>query len=470
MDVPESGLHRWAAIVLSLIVSFAFFLGVALWQRYVPAKPSDPKADSPAAVAPAGATPPPAARDCLFPGSGTDYFDECPDPEGYYSSRRHFDLGSSNRVRRALVLLEKDEDRTLHLRLSKADLDEMPTVDEVLPLVEVSPEESAEILERIHRGADVLRPRFEDSRSGGELALDRVWVLTPPVAGFELRAKGGDNYEPPELWSVDLRSGKVLWSEALDFNNDIEFSASRPSTFFLFSGAEGLKLFDLREGRLCATQEPSSRVGWSPRRPFYLGNGTDLQYVEGETIWRIDLSNCQRRAVGSIVLPAKALSRFASVDRVETSRDGSVLAATIVERFTGVNLLRDPSPVRRLYVWLAYDGNRYVEGRRVVVRAHNALHGLETDFWESMRQPLLLGTFIRHRNLNPTRGAAIREDPTGEMSHILIRNREGNFYALRTPSKQGAGLDLDPNRGLLRYAGKWWDLKVLDRPFESDLG
>lgn len=467
MDVPKSASPRWSALLLAAIGSVLFLLVAALWQRFAPVTRSGPARNPAAAEAPATATA--AAQDCLFPGSGTDYFGECPDPEGYYSSRRHFGLASPDRFRRALVMLEMDGDRSLHLRLSKADLDEMPTVEEVLPRVEVSPEESAEILQRIRRGGEVLRPRFEESRNGGELALDRVWVLTPPVSGFELRSKGENNYEPPALWSVDLKSGKVLWSEALDFNNDIEFSASRPSTFFLFSETEGLKLFELRAGQLCSTQEPSSRVGWIARRPVFLGNGGALQYVEGETIWRLDLSTCRRRAVGTIVLPPHELARAVRLESVSTTSDGTVVLATIREGFAGVvALARDPSPDRRQHVWLEYDGERYVEKRRVFVRSHNAIYGFDGLSEELARDPLLVAGYFQNFELDLATGEPNRPSRSGDLSHVLIRNRQGNFYALRT-SARGAGFQVDLRRGLLKYAGQWWDLKVLDRPLESDL-
>ena len=468
MEEPRSASRQWSAILLPAIFAVLFLLALAVWQHCMPAELPTLKAAPPLAAPSVETGLPPLARDCLFPGSGTDYFGECPDAEGYYSSRRHFDLDSPNRLRRALVVLELDEDRSLHLRLSKADLDEMPTVEEVLPRVEVSPEESAEILQRIHRGAEVLRPRFEESRNGGELALDGVWVLTPPIAGFELRSKSGDNYEPPELWSVDLKSGKVLWREALD-HNDIEFSASRPSTFFLFSETETLKLFDLRAGRLCSTQEPSSRAVWIARRPIFLGNGSALQYVDGETIWRLDLSTCRRRAVGTIVLPPHELARAVRLESVSTSSDGTVVLATIREGFAGVvELARDPSPDRRQHVWLEYDGERYVERRRVTVRSHNAISGFDGLSWELAGDPLLVAGYFHDFQLDPATGKPDRQSRSGDLSHVLIRNRQGNFYALRT-SARGTLFQVDSRRGLLNYAGKWWDLKVLDRPLESDL-
>ncbi len=471
MEEPRSASRQWSAILLPAIFAVLFLLALAVWQHCMPAELPTPKAAPPLTAPSVKAGLPPLARDCLFPGSGTDYFGECPDSEGYYSSRRHFDLDSPNRLRRALVLLEMDPDRSLHLRLSKADLDEMPTVDQVLPLVEVSPEESAEILERIHRGAEVLRPRFEEARSGSEPALDGVWVLTPPVAGFELRSKSGDNYEPPELWSVDLKSGKVLWSEALD-HQDIEFSASRPSTFFLVGESGSLELFDLRAGRFCSTQEPSGPVGWIARRPLFLDNGSTLQYVEGETIWRLDLSNCQRRAVGTIVLPPHELARAVTLESVSTTSDGTVVLATIREGFAGlVELARDPSPDRRQYVWLEYDGERYVERRRVTVRSHNAISGFDSFdglSWELAGDPLLVAGYFRNFELDPATRKPNRRSRSGELSHVLIRNRQGNFYALRT-SARGSLFQVDSRRGLLNYAGKWWDLKVLDRPLESDL-
>ncbi len=469
MDDPRPASRRWQAILLPAIFSVLLLVAVAVWQHRWPAELPSPRSAPPPAATSAEVGLPDAGRDCLFPGSGADYYGECPDSEGYYSSRRHFAVDSPNRLRRSLVLLEMDEDRSLHLRLSKADLDEMPTVDEVLPLVEVSPEESAEILARIRRGSEVLQPRFEDSRSGGKQASDGVWVLTPPVSGFELRSKGGDNYEPPELWSVDLESRKVLWSEALDFNYDIEFSASRPSTFFLFSETEGLMLFDLRAGRLCSTQEPSSRVGRILRRPFYLGNGTDLQYVEGEAIWRLDLSTCQRRAVGTLVLPPHELAAAAELESVATTSDGTVVLATIQEGFAGVvELARDPSPNRRQHVWLEYDGERYVERRRVTVRSHNAISGFDGLSWELARDPLLVAGYFQDFQLDMATGKPNRQSRSGDLSHVLIRNQQGNFYALRT-SARGTLFQVDSRRGLLNYAGKWWDLKVLDRPLESDL-
>jgi hypothetical protein len=464
MDVPKSASTRWSALLLAAIVSFSLLLLVALWQRFSPAMRPGSEGVPETRLAPPDATAPPPERDCLFPGSGVDSFGECPDSEGYYSSRRHFDLASPNRFRRALVMLEMDDDRSLHLRLSKADLASMPTVDETLPLAEFAPDESAD---------DPLLPEFEVTRyenygeGAGGLVERR---LTPPVAGYELRLNGDELNEPLQLQSVDLASGKIVWTEeglSGSFSR-VEFFQPDPLLFFLFSDFDGGGVFHLRKGLLCRFQRNEAvPEGVFVREPLFLDDGRQFQFVKGETIWRLDLSDCGKRSVGAIVVPPRGPSRLASLATVAPNRDGSVLMAAIEER-SGPVMARDPNPRRRQYVWLEYDGTGYVEKRRVRVRAHNAIDGFESISWEAPRSPLLQVSYFQSFERDPATGELDRRNFSGEISHILVRNEEGNFYALRAPLKGGGG-QVDSKRGLLEYAGRWWDLKVLDRPLESDL-
>ena len=119
-------------------------------------------------------------------------------------------------------------------------------------------------------------------------------------------------------------------------------------------------------------------------------------------------------------------------------------------------------------VWLEYDGDHYVERRRVSVRSHNAISGFDGLSWELAGDPLLVAGYFQNLQLDPATGRPDRQSRSGNLSHVLIRNREGNFYALRT-SARSTLFQVDSRRGLLNYAGKWWDLKVIDRPLESDL-
>lgn len=469
MVASKSAPRRWSAILLTAIFCSLLLLSVATWQRFLAGRPPGPMGDPPAARLSAEAVPALSARDCLFPGSGTDNFGECPDAEGYYSSRRHFDSDSPNRLRRALVMLEMDGDRSLHLRLSKADLASMPTVEETLPLAELAPDESPD--DPLAR--DPLLPEFEVTRyeDYGEGAAGLVERrMTPPVAGYELRLNGDELNEPLQLQSVDLASGKIIWTEeglSGSFSR-VEFFQSDPLLFFLFSDFDGGGVFHLRKGLLCRHQRNEAvPEGVFVRKPLFLDDGRQFQFVKGETIWRLNLSDCGERSVGAIVVPPRGPSRLASLVNVAPSRDGSVLLATIVES-SGPVLARDPNPRRRQYVWLEYSGTGYVERRRVSVRAHNAIDGFESSPWEASLSPLLEVSYFQRFERNPATGELDRRTFSGETSHILIRNEEGNFYALRTPLKGGGG-QVDSRRGLLRYAGKWWDLKVLDRPLESDL-
>lgn len=469
MEEPRSASRQWSAILLPAIFAVLFLLVLAIWQHCMPAELPSTEAALSLAAPSVETGLQPAARDCLFPGSGTDYFGECPDAEGYYSSRRHFDLDSPNRLRRALVILEMDADRSLHLRLSKADLASMPTVEETLPLAELAPDESPD--DPLAR--DPLLPefevtRYEDYGEGAGGLVERR--LTPPVAGYELRLNGDELNEPLQLQSVDLASGKILWTEeglSGSFSR-VEFFPSDPLLFFLFSDFDGGGVFHLRKGLLCRYQRNEAvPEGVFVPEPLFLDEGRQFQFVKGETIWRLNLSDCGERSLGAIVVPPRGPSRLASLATVAPSRDGSVLMAMIVES-SGPVMARDPNPRRRQYVWLEYNGTGYVERRRVSVRAHNAIDGFESSSWEASHSPLLQVSYFQRFERDLATGELDRRTFSGETSHILIRNEEGNFYALRTPLKGGGG-QVDSRRGLLNYAGKWWDLKVIDRPLESDL-
>lgn len=470
MEEPRSGSRQWSVILLPAIVAVLILLALAVCQHCMPAELLSPEAAPSPTAQPVETGLQPPARDCLFPGSGTDLFGECPDPEGYYSSRRHFDLASSDRIRRALVMVEKDEDRTLHLRLSKADLDEMPTVEEVLPLVGAPPAES----EGRSNDNDPLLPHFALTRS--EFADEGIAgiverKLTPPLAGFELRLIGDEFEEPLELQSVESATGRVLWREpsVQEAFPRIEFLPSNQAIFFLHSDLYGGAVFDLRKGLRCRYQRGGElRSGFFPELPLFLAEGREFQFAEGDTLWRVDLSDCRRRAVGKIPASDHELSQEASLEKVATSSDGAVVVVEILEWFSRAQVPRDPDARRALFLWLEYDGERYVEKRRVAVRAHNALSGFAGLSWEMSRNPLLVATYCQDFNLDSATGRVMRSERTGPVSHVLIRNRHGNTYALRTPASK-AGLAVDSRSGLLKYAGRWWDLKVLDRPLESDL-
>lgn len=403
-------------------------------------------------------------------GSGPDSFGDTPDKDGYYSSRRHFDLDSKDKVRRALVLLEKDADGTLHLRFSKADIEEMPTVEEVLPRLENAPAESEGLL----RNGDRLLPRFEvttfeDHGEGTTSTVERR--LTPPVSGYELRLNGDEINELLELQSVDLTTGQMLWNEPgiAGQPDRIEFFARDPMLFLYYNDFDTLGVFDIRKGLRCRYRTDTARLGTYCPWPSFVGDGKEIQFVEGETIWRVELSACKKWEVGRISLPPRPTSGIVTLAHSEASDDGSILLATVGQ---SDSLVRSPTglnPVQVQYIWLEYEGAGYVEKRRVYTRAHNSIAGTESAVVESTRDPLLIVNQFRSRTLNRTTGALERQDGSAAVTFLLVRNGQGNFFALRAPSNPGVGVLVDSRRGLIHYGDKWFDLKVLARNLENDL-
>lgn len=403
-------------------------------------------------------------------GSGPDFFGDTPDKDGYYSSRRHFDLASKDKVRRALVLLERDSDEKLHLRFSKVDIDEMPTVEAVLPLVENAPPESEALL----RNEDPLLPslevtHFEDHGEGTASTIERR--VKPPVAGFELHLNGDEINELLELESIDLATGKRLWNVGGIEGpvTRIEFFASDPYLFYLFSNFRGGGVFDLRTGLRCRFQRDLERNSGIFRPwPSFVGEGHEFQFVEGETIWRVDLSTCQISSVGKVAIPSAAPSGVVDLAGADASADGSIVLAAVGRSSSAFRSPGGLASVEIQFIRLTLEGKSFVERRRVSARTHNSVLGTESAVTETCREPLLVASQFRSRTLNPATGGLERESFSSPVTYLLIQNRFGHFFALRAPLNQGVGIRIDRTRCLLNYGNQWFDLRVLDREEESD--
>jgi hypothetical protein len=166
-------------------------------------------------------------------------------------------------------------------------------------------------------------------------------------------------------------------------------------------------------------------------------------------------------------VPPRPASGIVELAHAQASDDGSVLLATVGQSNSAFKSPKGLSQVQLEYVWLKYDGSKYVETRRIYTRAHNAIEGTESAVTESTRDPLLVVNQFRSLTLNPTTGALERHYSAAAISYFLIRNGDGNFFALRAPMNSGVGVLLDRKRGLLRYGEKWFDLKVLVGTFDD---
>lgn len=429
-------------------------------QRWTPGLPPDPHSSLSAAAQPK----------VITWGNDPDYFGDLPDKDGYYSARRHFDLKSKDKVRRALVLLDKDADGSTHLRFSKADIEEMLAVEEVLPLVETPLGQGEELLRRIN---PLLPPievtRFESSGEGTASTVERT--IQPPVAGYELRLNGDEVNELLELQSVDLATGKILWKEGgiVGPVSRIEFFGEDPHLFYHFSHFRGGGVFDLRTGLRCPFRRDLERNSGIFRPwPSFVGKGSEFQFVEGETIWRIDLANCQIRSAGKIPVPPAAPFGIVDLVNADATSDGSIVLAAVGRSSSAPRSPTGLDSVELEFIRLTLEGESFVVQRRVSARAHNSVLGTGAAVTETCRDPLLVISQFRSRTLNQETGELETNSFSAQVSYFLVRNRFGNFFALRAPRNQGVGVVIDRTRGLVHYGNQWFDLKVLDREETND--
>ncbi|MFN7941181.1 MAG: hypothetical protein U0X73_06255 [Thermoanaerobaculia bacterium] len=416
-------------------------------------------------------TPEPRAKALVW-GRDPDEFGGIPDAEGFYSQKLHFDLSASDPIRRAQFLLERNARGELELLLSKQDLEKMPTLDQVLQRVE-GPDDR---LDATGRYVDPLLPRFHRLAeiAPGEVGSWQARDVAPSPGGDHLlrisyRVQGPDDDDPDEgpflLECLAAPSGSVAWRSEVYYADRFEFAADNPDLFYYLDTARGGGVYSLAEGLICALPGASAvNRGHYAAWPTFVNGATALSYGFGDRIESIDLSTCGVRQFGEWTVNRRGLTGAVSVTSLFSSLDGRAALASAREEVRGAAAPNGRRPFRAAYVTTVATELRDGEAteRTVFGRLFNNLLGIEGAVLESVPNPFLTVNQLRSRDgpfeLPGQRGMDFHH---ANVCFLLVRNAHGRFFALSLAEQSHFGLELDRQRGLVRFRGAWWSLRPL---------
>ena len=245
---------------------------------------------------------------------------------------------------RALVHLERDPDGSLNLRLSREDIEKMPTVDEVLERVAgLNAQDPGDAL-------DSLIPSFEYApvEDAGESSPTSRARVVPPIPGYEIyllsfagRDEGTDD-ERMTIQVVDTAASRLLWqSHFYDPPDRLEFSGDSQAYFYLASDQAGGEVFSLTNGPLCSFRRAVGRAdSLLVRWPLFIEDAGALLFVKNDSkVRRLNLEDCTVHEIGSIDLDLKVKPIQATIFAASFSTSGQRLLVG-VEKPTGHKSLR----------------------------------------------------------------------------------------------------------------------------------
>lgn len=395
------------------------------------------------------------------PAAIRDAFGSTADEDGFYSKKLHLDLASSDPIQRSHVRLEQDSNGTLHLRLSKLDIEQMPRLDEVLP-----PLAPGTVDPTIGSG-DPFVPELQLVEWKADDEGISTWeklVVAPPLRDYRLELSGGSSVSKWSIEAKDSVSGKALWSHAIDMAPDlpyprIEFARDSPKRFYLCDQDRWAMLFDLDRGHLCTWgigKMEGIKADYVLWPAFASDRGESLLFVKDLKLWLASGRSCREEVVGSTSPDYPPEVR--QVTNGDIAFSGDRRLAWVITPYYAPTQSTPRALVPRTLVFRLLErrsAKRWESARTISVRVIDNQKGLGVVAVARVSEPFLQVSVACPGAIS----LQWREPPSPAGCFLLVANGRGSFFVSRSMEPLGASVSVDEEHAAVKTGQRWWDLR-----------